>query len=132
MLKDLLLKYFYVWFQAHKRSKYAGDFSHHWYSGLLQVCLTAFFLLFNISILLEKLLRMQIVKGMNNIVFWIVYLIIPALCLYYILFKHYGVDKEDDDPIKFGISITKGTRVVSWIVFFAGPIFFALIFTVWK
>jgi len=132
MLKDLLLKYFYVWFQAHKRSKYAGDFSHHWYSGLLQVCLTMFFFLVNVSLILEMLLNTRIIKGLNNIGFLLVYLLLPSALLYYILFKHYGVDKEDDEPVKFGISITKRTRAVSWIVFFAGPLFFALIFTLWK
>lgn len=132
MFRNLLLKYYYVWFQAHKRSKYAHEFSHHWYSGFLQVCLTVFFILFNISILLEKLLEIHIVKGINNIVFWIVYLIIPALLLYYLLFNYYGVDKENDEPTAFDISITKKTRITSWIVFFAGPIAFAIIFTLWR
>ena len=129
MIKRLILTYYYVWFQGHKRSKYAKDFSHYWYSAFLQLVATQSFILFNLLILIDMLFDFKITSlfGKHGSIFLIG--IIPSLLLYYLLFNIYNADKENDEPTKFGINITKRSKVFSWAVFILAPLsMFALMY----
>ena len=127
-MKNILLKYYFVWFQGHKRSKYAQQFSHYWFSAFLQVCATEFLILICVRLLIELLFEYRLPDfGKFGYVF--LYLVVPALVTYSLIFKVYKVDKEEDDPSKFGIVITKRTRLFSWLVYITIPLFvFVLIY----
>ncbi|MEJ6982230.1 hypothetical protein WG906_17325 [Pedobacter sp. P351] len=117
MIKKLILTYYYVWFQGHLRSKYADDFSHHWCHAFLQVLLTFFCLLIASLNIINASFDLNIIAttGRRSLVGLV--LIIPGFILYHLLFNIYEADKKDDDPAKFKIVITKGSKVISWLIF---------------
>lgn len=115
-MKKLILKYYFVWFQGHTRSKYASQFSHHWLHAFFQVCLTLFFILILGVFGLEKITSTNLLFG--KLLSMMLYLIFPSFLLYLLLFKYYEIDKKNDDPSAFGIKITKQTKIISWIVYF--------------
>ncbi len=127
MFKTLLLKYYYVWFQGHKRSKYAHQFSHHWAHGFLQVSITLLFVLSTLSIVIERTFGVSFVGTFSKSEFSILFLIVPSLLLYYLLFHYYGVDMNNDDPSAFGIRITKRTKIIAWIVYVGAFVVFLLV-----
>ncbi len=127
MFKTLLLKYYYVWFQGHKRSKYAHQFSHYWLSGFLQVVATLIFFVFTFLIIVERTLGVRLSAGLSKWELVILFIIIPSLLLYYLLFNYYGVDKNNDDPSAFGIRITKRTKIIAWIVYVGAFVLFLLV-----
>lgn len=131
MIKKLLLTYYYVWFQGHKRSKYAHQFSNHWFHGFLQVCATVFFLLVSLLFIIKKLFSINLFLS-NNYLYLLVYLVLPALCLYYLLFYSFGADQKNDDPTYLGVTITKNTRIISWIIFVLSPVFLMLMIAFWS
>jgi|GEM_PF-714900 len=130
MVRKILLKYYYVWFQAHKRSKYAHEFSHYWFSGFLQVCVTVGFIVINAIMILEKCFDIVILNPKNAVAFWTCFLILPSTLLYYLLFLYCKADKENDDPSHLGITITRSTKIISWIVFILAPLSFLLLIAI--
>jgi len=122
MLRNILLKYYYVWFQAHKRSKYAHEFSHYWFSGFLQVCATLFFSLFSLLFIFERSFSVDIIGSFNKWTVVFACFILPSTFFYYILFHYFKADKENDDPSHLRVAITKRTRVIAWIVFLSCPL----------
>jgi hypothetical protein len=116
-MKKLLLKYYFFWFQGHNRSKYAYQFSHHWYHAFLQVCATLSFAVFLLVFCLEKLTSTNLLFSNIKFLPVILYSIVPSILLYVLLFNYYKIDKNNDDPSEFGIEITKRTKVISWMVY---------------
>lgn len=131
MFRELLLKYYYVWFQGHKRSKYAHQFSHHWFRAFCQVCISVFFWLVSISFLVKKLFSVDTFQ-FNKYVGTFLYLIVPTLAVYYILFHCFGADQKNDDPTYLGVTINKNTRIISWIVFILSPVLLMLMIAFWN
>lgn len=127
MFRTLLLKYYFVWFQGHKRSKYAHQFSHHWYRGFLQVAVTLTILLATFQVIIERTLGISLVGRFSKLELLILYMVIPSLILYYLLFHYYGLDKNNDDPSSFDIIITKRTRIIAWVIYAGTFVLFGLV-----
>lgn len=130
MIKKFILTYYYVWFQGHKRSKYAHQFSNHWFHGFLQVCMTVFFWITTLFFIMKKLFSIDLFI-FNSYIYLFVNCILPGLGLYYLLFYSYGADQKDDDPKNFDITITKKTRIISWAIFILSPIALGLMIAFW-
>jgi len=126
-MKKIILTYYFVWFKSHKNSKYAHQFNHYWYHALLQVCVTTFLCLVLTTFLVELLFHILIIKIMAKYVFLTTYLILPSLVLYHLIFNFYGVKKANDSPARFGIKITKTTKVMAWVTYF-GTLLLVLLF----
>lgn len=122
MIKRMILTYYYVWLQGHTRSKYANDFSHHWFSAFLQLVMTQSLILVHAFILIDALFDLKITKSFGKYGFIFFFGIIPSLILYHLLFNVYKADKENDEPIKFGITITKRNKIISWLVYALVPL----------
>lgn len=129
MIKKLFLTYYYVWFQAHKRSKYAHQFSLHWYQSFLQVCLTVGMLVLGCFIFLDKLLEVNLKIG--KLTFLALFILVSSF-VYYLLFVRYNANKESDETNQFGIIITKCTRLIAWSVFLLSFIIPMLMIVFWK
>lgn len=122
MMKKWVLVYYYVWFQGHLRSKYADDFSHHWFHAFLQVLLTLSCLIMTLLIIINAWFDLNIIATIGRHSLVVLVLIIPGFILYHLLFNLYEADKKDDDPAKFNIVITKGSKVIAWMIFIGSPI----------
>ena len=131
MIKTFLLKYYYVWFQGHKRSRYAHQFSHHWFRAFAQVCISAFFWLVIIAYAINKTFMIDSFH-FGKYIGILLYGILPACILYYLLFHCFGANQNNDDPSHLGISITKKTKIVSWIIFILSPLILMLMIAFWR
>lgn len=127
MLKVIFLKYYYVWFQAHKRSKYAHQFSDHWFYAFLQVCLSVSLTVIIFAFLLEFIFHINLLKLNNRVLFLCLYGLFPAFASYVLLFCVYKVDKGDDEPGRFNIAITRRTKYYSWAYFIGSFVLVMLI-----
>ena len=122
MIKRMILTYYYVWLQGHTRSKYAKDFSNYWFRAFLQLVMTQFFMLFYLLIVINLLFDVKITRFFGKVSFLFLFVILPSLALYHLLFSVYKADKENDDPTKFGINITKRSKVICWLVYAFVPL----------
>lgn len=128
MFNKLLLTFYYVWFQGHKRSKYAKDFSHHWLHAFFQVSITFFLLMLSAIMVIEKIFPVKIVYfSYNKWLTVFLYFVLPSVLLYYYLFSYLKAEKENDDPSHLGIEITKTKKIFSWVAFFLAPVGFFLL-----
>jgi len=126
-MKKILLTYYFVWFEAHKNSKYAHQFNNYWCHALFQVCTTTLLCLLFCTFLTEIILSVNIIKSMNQYIILLIYAISPFIVLYYLIFKFYGVKKANDSPVRFGIKITKTTKITAWVTYF-GTLLLVLLF----
>lgn len=116
-MRKMILTYYYVWFQGHKRSKYAHQFSHHWFHAFAQMCVTLNLLVVIFAAMVETLFSVRFLLSLHKIYALLAYCIIPSILLYFILFHFYGASKTDDEPKALGIHITKKNRILAWCIF---------------
>ena len=117
-MKKIILTYYFIWFQAHKESRYAHQFDNYWCHALLQVCLTTILCLLLFTFLIDITLSVNIIKLTNSFVFLLLYVLLPFIAMYYLIFNFYGVVKDSDSPSRFGIQITKKKKIFAWVIYF--------------
>ena len=122
MIKRMILTYYYVFLQAHTRSKYGKDFTNSWVKPYLQLAMTQSFILFHAFFLIDMLFDLKITKSLGRYGLVAIFFIIPSLILDHLLFNIYKADKDNDEPIKFGITITKRNKIISWLVYVLVPL----------
>ena len=124
MFRKLLLTYYYVWFQGHKRSKNAHTFPeyYYWWAAFLQVSSTFMLVLLSIGFVMTEMGILPISILKNKILVLLVYALLPSGYVYYMLFKCYKADKENDDEKRMGITINRKIRVLCWVIYIAIPL----------
>lgn len=113
-MRKILIKYYSVWYLAHKNSKHAKDFDNYWFHAFLQVCETIFALLVILDISVKILFNIHL---RDNGYFIIGYLLLPAVILYYFIFTYSGIEKNPENEYFNNLGITSKAKCFSWIFF---------------
>lgn len=124
MFRKLLLTYYYVWFQGHKRGKNAHTFPeyYHWWAAFLQVSSTFMLIFIGVGFVINEIGILPFFILKNKILVLLVYGLLPSGYVYYMLFNCYKADKENDDEKRVGIIIDKKIRILCWVVYIGLPL----------
>ncbi|WP_304066879.1 hypothetical protein [Pedobacter glucosidilyticus] len=114
MLKQILLKYYFALFSIKNKSNNYGDDNPAWRYVFLQVCATSMFINISIAFSLEFFLDLKLrIFHLGSPLFFIIFLIIPSVFIYYLLYNIYKIHKDGRDLPKY--NITKATETCAWI-----------------
>lgn len=117
MLRKIILTYYYVFFQAHSRSKYAKQFTSAWQQVFIQISVSLSTFILGIVICFENIFNKRFFPHIEKFSFIILFGILPGVILYQLLFNVYKISKENDDHNKVGIIITKPIRIIAWFFY---------------
>lgn len=122
-------RYYFFMFEYHKRDTDSGRIkSPAWASAFLQFFLSLFLTLFSIVAIVLKLFdAVHLITSVSKLGYLFFFIFLPALVVYFLLYKYLNVSKIDGKTDRFYFETNKRIKIIYWIWFFvSGPIFTAI------